>query len=232
MIVAIHQPAHLPWLGYLDRIARVDRFVFLDHVQFEKNSFTNRNRIKTAAGVGWLTVPVRQRGHTTSTIADMTIDETRPWRAKQIRTIEEAYRRTPGFAAAFPAISTWIADPTSIFADYCLSQLKGWLACTGIATPVVRSSELGIGGRKSDLVLDICEKLGADRYLSGPLGRGYLDEAAFAEAGVGIDWHTFTAPVYPQRFGDFVPNLSAVDHWMNTGDLAGLFSGRARYDVR
>lgn len=219
MIVSAHQPAHLPWLGYLDKIARSDVFVFLDDVQFEKNSFTNRNRIKTPQGVGWLTVPLLARGHMTGTIRDLRIDESRPWREKQIKTIAGAYRRAPAFTEVFPAVAAWIGDPTDHFADYCWNQLKGWLEHAAIGTRIVRSSDLGVTERKSDLVLELCRRLGADHYLSGALGRGYLDEASFAAAGITIEYQDFRHPTHPQLWGEFVSCLSAVDAWMNTGTL-------------
>src|SRR5215470_5119272 len=98
MVLTIHQPAYLPWLGYFDRIAQSDAFIFLDNVQFERNSFTNRNRIKTANGPIWLTVPVRLNGHLDQTILATEIDERRDWRRKHLRAIEQNYRRAPCFA--------------------------------------------------------------------------------------------------------------------------------------
>ena len=224
MILSAHQPAHLPWLGYLDKIARSDLFVFLDHVQFEKNSFTNRNRIRTPQGTAWLTVPLSTRGHMNGAIRDLRIDESRPWRERQIRTIAMAYRRAPAFDAVFPVIEGWISDPTDRFADYCFHQLQGWLRQAEIGTEVVRSSDLAPTARKSDLVLELCRRTGADRYLSGALGRNYLDEASFAAAGIAVEYQDFRAPIHPQLWGEFVPNLSAVDHWMNTGDLRTGFA--------
>lgn len=230
MIVSAHQPAHLPWLGYLDKIARSDVFVYLDDVQFEKNSFTNRNRIKTPQGIAWLTVPLHAKGHLSGTIRDLRIDDSRPWRLKQLKTIEVAYRRAPAFEAVFTQISAWIADPTPVFADYCWQQLQGWVAQAGLSTRLIRASSLGLVSRKSDLVLDICRSLGATRYLSGALGAGYLAEADFADAGITIEYQAFDCPPYPQLWGDFVPTLSALDYWMNLGRLPD-FDRRAGFNA-
>src|SRR5450631_1867991 len=101
MIVAIHQPAYLPWLGYFDRIAASDLFIFLDTVQFERNSFTNRNRIKTASGPIWLTVPVRLRGHMEKILNEIEIDNTKGWKKKHLRAVEQNYHRAPMFAKNF-----------------------------------------------------------------------------------------------------------------------------------
>lgn len=99
MILSIHQPAYLPWLGYFDRIARSDKFVYLDNVQFERNSFINRNRIKTANGPIWLTIPVRLKEHFNKTIADIEIDARQNWKRKHLRSIEQNYRHAPVPAA-------------------------------------------------------------------------------------------------------------------------------------
>lgn len=228
MIVSIHQPAYMPWLGYLDRIAKSDAFVFLDTVQFEKNSFTNRNRIKTPQGPGWLTLPVLSRGHIGRSLTELRIDPGRHWRRDHLRAIAMNYARARGFGTVFPTIERWFEGDEDRLCEICHGQLLEWLAHAGIGTRVVRASTLGIGSRKSQLVLDICRALGADIYLSGPLGRDYLNEAEFRDAGIEVTYHGFTAFEYPQLWGDFVPNLSALDYWMNSGELSSIFAAWAK----
>ena len=92
MMLSAHQPAYLPWLGYLDKIASADVFVFLDDVQFEKNSFINRNRIKTSQGAQWLTVPVRMKGHMYATLLNTSMDDSQPWRRKHLAAVALNYR--------------------------------------------------------------------------------------------------------------------------------------------
>jgi WbqC-like protein family len=224
VVVTIHQPAYLPWLGYLDRIARSDLFIFLDTVQFERNSFTNRNRIKTADGPLWLTVPVRLRDHLNTTIADVEIDGQRNWKRKHLSSIAQSYRHAPDFSSRYERLAAVYASDTSRLAELCFDQLKFWLAELDIATRVVRASELPVEGRNSELVLALCRHAGARAYLSGPFGRDYLQEHAFAEAGIEVRYHDYTHPHYPQLHGDFVPALGIVDYWMNCPD-AGLFGG-------
>ncbi|HEY6895646.1 MAG TPA: WbqC family protein [Rhodocyclaceae bacterium] len=218
MIVSIHQPAYLPWLGYLARIAASDVFVFFDTVQFEKNSFTNRNRIKTANGPIWLTVPVLQQGHMEKKLCEIEIDPRQDWRKKHLRSIEMSYRKAPRFDACFPRLQALYAEDAPLLADLCYRQLRFWLDELGITTRVVRASELDVTGQKSDLVLAICRHLGASHYISGPLGRGYLHEADFAAAGIGLSYQEFTHPVYPQLYGEFTPAMGVVDYWLNSGD--------------
>lgn len=217
MIVSIHQPAYLPWLGYLARIAASDVFVFLDVVQFEKNSFINRNRVKTAGGCLWLTVPVRARGHLSATLLDLEIDNRRDWRRKHLRTIDESYRRAPHYAANAEQLAALFATPENRLAELCFRHLQFWLEEFKIRTPILRASQLPVAGRKSDLVLALCEHLGATTYLSGPMGRHYLEKERFEARGVDVAYHNFSHPEYPQLHGEFIPAMSVVDYWMNCG---------------
>jgi hypothetical protein len=221
MILSAHQPAYLPWLGYFDKIARADVFVFLDTVQFEKNSFINRNQIKTPQGALWLTIPVKIKGHTSGSLLTTSMDDSRPWRLKHLRSIEMNYRKAARFDECFPKIEMLLATSESNLADFCWHQLQFWLAELSILdTRIVRSSELSITSAKSDLVLDLCRHFGAERYLSGALGRDYLVAADFCKAGIAVDYQSFRSPVYPQLWGEFIPNLGVLDWWMNVGPQA------------
>lgn len=219
MIISIHQPAYLPWMGYLARIAASDVFVYLDTVQFEKNSFTNRNRIKTANGPIWLTVPVLQQGHIGKPMLEIEIDQQQDWRKKHLRSIENNYRRAPRFAHGFPLLSALYGRPEQHLVELCFQQLLFWLEQLNIRTKIVRASELPVSGQKSDLVLALCRHLDASTYLSGPLGRGYLQEQDFGAAGIEVQYQQFVHPQYPQLYGEFVPAMAIVDYWMNSDNL-------------
>jgi hypothetical protein len=223
VILTAHQPAYLPWLGYLDKIARADVFVYLDTVQFEKNSYINRNRIKTPQGVQWLTIPVKMKGHLSMTLRDTESDATQRWQLKHLKAIAMNYRRAPHFTDCFARLERLIADAPANLSELCWSQLRFWLDEFAIATRVLRASELPVSGRKSDLILQLARHLGANHYLSGALGRGYLAADAFRDAGISVEYQDYQTPVYPQLWGDFVPNLSVVDYWMNCGPNAAPF---------
>lgn len=230
-ILAIHQPAYLPWLGYLDRIARVDVFAWLDTVQFEKNSYTNRNRVRTPDGrTLWLTVPLLTKGHTAKSIREMKINPTERWQEKHLKTLEQCYHRAPHFAAHFPEVRELIATATDDFAGLALRMLRHFLERLAIPTRIVPASELGATARKGELVLELCAKAGADRYLSGPLGREYLDPAAFAAQGIALEFHDFRHPEYPQAGPGFVPALGCVDALFNLGAAGtrSLLAGAGR----
>jgi len=227
VILSAHQPAYLPWLGYFDKIARADVFVFLDTVQFEKNSFINRNKIKTAQGPQWLTIPVRVKGHIQASLRETLIDDTQPWRSKHLKSLEMNYRKAPGFKECFPKIEQLFSIQQSNLAELCWQQLRFWVTEFRINTRIVRASEFQITSRKSQLILDLCQHFGAGKYLSGAMGRNYLDEDLFADSGMTIDYQDFRHPAYPQLWGNFEPYMCIVDYWMNCGsDIQHVMTGK------
>ena len=217
MMLSAHQPAYLPWLGYLDKIASADVFVFLDDVQFEKNSFINRNRIKTSQGAQWLTVPVRMKGHMYATLLNTSMDDSQPWRRKHLAAVALNYRKARFFDYAYPRLEVLLGAATQDLADFCWEQLRFWVAEFCIATRLVRQSQAPVEGTKSELVLNLCLQQGADAYLSGKLGRDYLDLASFEARGIDVRFQQFNPQPYPQLWGAFEPGLSVLDYWMNCG---------------
>ncbi len=218
MILTAHQPAYLPWLGYFNKIGNSDIFVLLDIVQFEKNGFINRNKIKGSQGAIWLTVPVRIKGHMTSSIAEIRIDNSQNWKQKHLNTIYFNYKKAVRFEELYPKLEKLYLSNHDLLIDLCYEQLLFWLSEIGVSKKIVRLSELGISSSKSDLILDICEALQAKQYISGALGRNYLEEEAFAREGIEIIYQDYRHPVYHQLWGDFVPNMSILDFWMNTAN--------------
>jgi hypothetical protein len=218
MIVSINQPAYLPWLGYFHRIALSDLHIVLDHVQFEKNSFTNRNRIRTAEGQQWLTVPVQTSGKFGELpIAELAIDNTRGWTRKHRDSIRQNYLKAAHyckheqfFEAVFSSQWQKLGDITKEITDYLLDKFE-------IRTPLRFSGAMNVPGRKSELLLNLCREVGANIYLSGPLGRGYLDENSFRGAGVEIIYDNFLHPVYHQLYEPFQSGMAAIDLLFNCG---------------
>lgn len=225
-MISIHQPAYQPWLGYLDRIRRADTFVFLDSVQFEKNSFTNRNKINTQTGPVWLTIPVKSKDHLVGNLSSLEIDNSKSWKKKHLRTIEQSYARAPYFGDRIDRIRKMYDVETTSFSDFCFSQLLEWLRIFNIQTPIVRSQTLDLQSNKSDLVLEICQRLEANKYLSGPFGKDYLELEKFAEHKIVVSFHEFEHPVYPQIHNKdaFVSHLSALDAYFNIQNLNSIWA--------
>lgn len=219
MIVAIHQPEHLPWLGFLDKARQADRFVLLDHVQYRKQYFQNRNRIRSSEGLIWLTVPVRIKGRHTQAINDVIIDnEGNPrWRWRCLQLLVHCYRKTPFFSRYTGFFEELYRRRWERLVELNEVIIRYLLETFSIPVPLVRSSELGVTAHKSDLNLEICKKVGATLYLSGVSGQEYLDLEKFRREGISVRFQEFHHPVYRQLHEPFVPCLSAVDLLFNHG---------------
>ena len=226
MKVAIHQPQYLPWLGYLAQWAAADVFVFLDTVQYEKNGWQNRNRIKTAAGPRWLTVPVHAR--LGAPIAAVEIDGAQPWRQRHLRAIENAYARAPLLARHHEALRRLYASEWPRLAPVAVATAE-WLARTaGIATPARLASTLDVDTTDpTGRLIALCRAVGADVYLAGRDGARYMDREAFERAGIRVLFQDYKHPEYAQLHGEFAPFLSGLDLLLTHGDdaLAILRSG-------
>ena len=219
MRIAIHQPHYLPWLGYLAKWAAADLFIFLDVVQYEKNGWQNRNRIKTPDGARWLTVPVHARLGTP--IAEVVIDGSRAWPARHLRAIEQAYARAAWLPAYRADLAELYARPWTHLAPLATASAL-WLARSiGITTPVRLASELHVtSADATGRLVALCRAVSADTYLAGADGARYMDLGQFAAAGIGVLAQRYEHPVYPQIHGEFVPFLSALDLLLATGDQA------------
>jgi hypothetical protein len=223
MILTGHQPNYLPYGGFFQKVARADRFLVVDTVQFVKRGsfgWMHRNRIRTKSPEGWdwISVPVLTKGRYAQRIDEAELDNATPWARKHWRALEWNYRRAPFFkdyAAEFRAL---YERPWTRFADLACAFLELLLRLLGLPRTVERTSALGISGEAADLILAMCRAVGADTYLSGVHGRDYLDPAAFERAGVRLVFQEWTCPSYPQCWpGPFVPNLSVVDLLFNVG---------------
>jgi hypothetical protein len=218
MIVSINQPAYLPWLGYFDRICRSDLHIVLDHVQFEKNSMVNRNRIRTPADSQMLTVPVQTAGRFGDiAINDMEIFNQGNWARKHWQAIRQNYSKSAYFSAHHDFLAdtyarTWrtLNEPLRHLTGYLLTSL-------GIGTRILYSSDLQVRGKRQDLIMNLCRHVEATTYISGPLGRNYLDSGQFKAAGITLLFHDYQHPVYPQCYPGFESHMSIIDLLFNCG---------------
>jgi hypothetical protein len=217
MLVAIHQPEHMPWLGFFEKMLRADAFVLLDHVQFSKGNFQNRNRVKNRDGAQWLTVPVVQQFGQRINEVEVAGDA---WRLKHWKTLVSCYARAAHFDEFAGEFEEFYRRPWSKLSELNVEAIRLLARAFGVEKKFIFSSTLGAVGQKSELVLNICKAVGASSYYSGRAGSTYLDADAFRRAGVEIVAQKFEHPVYEQLFKreqGFVPNLSAVDLLFNRG---------------
>lgn len=223
MRIAIAQPTYLPWLGYFDLIDQVDHFVVLDTVQFEKQSWQQRNRIKTPTGLQLLTVPVVFRGRLAQKIKDVEIRKPEFCR-DHLRAVELNYRRSPFFDAFYPRFSELLRSVSagSSLIDLNLALIEWLLGVIGIVTPLVRSSDLRVEGKRTALLACICRELGGECYLS-PIGSAayLLDEISMmTDHGVDVLFHSYQHPEYRQLFPPFQAHASVLDLLFNEGPRA------------
>jgi hypothetical protein len=221
MIITIHQPEHLPWLGLFNKIAKADKFVILDSVQYEKNYFQNRNRILGTNGVQWLSIPISNKGHMDGSIATTQIandPKNAKWRDKYLQTVKMSYGKYPYFNDVFPMLEKAINTDTDLFCEINMAIIRSFCDALNIHPEYIRSSELNVDGLKSSLILDICKEVGTDVYIAGPSGRDYLDMDSFADNEIRVVFNDYHHPEYPQRrTEEFVSHLSALDLFMNVG---------------
>ena len=229
--VAIAQPAFLSWAGWFDLADQVDLLIMLDDVAFSKQSWQQRNRIRTPRGLSYLTVPVRSAGRLGQRIIDTDLAHT-TFVEKFIRTISQNYKRAGYFADYYPefcavlersALSGRLVDLNCGMIDWLAAKL-------GVNTPRVRSSEIDVQGKRGAYVAKLCEFVGASRYISPPGAEDYLieDRAEFDTRSIAVQLHVYEHPAYQQCFQPFLPYASVLDLLLNEGQGAAeiMRSGR------
>ena len=219
--VAIVQSSYIPWKGYFDLIRAVDEFILLDEVQFTKRDWRSRNRIKTKDGLAWLTIPVESKGRYEQRICDTVIAST-DWGTRHWRTLCSAYARTAAFSTYAPAFEAiYLAPPSDHLSLVNRALIEAVCAALVITTPIRWSTEYDARPGRNERLIDLCVAAGATMYLSGPAARSYIDERAFAEAGVTVRFADYSGyPDYPQPHPPFEHAVSALDLLFCTGDRA------------
>ena len=218
MRVTILQPSYLPWLGFFEQMHRSDQFVLYDDVQFTRRDWRNRNRIRVQEGSVWLTVPVIQKNKYEQSLLETKIDNSTSWKRKHLESIRCHYSKTPFFNLYFPWCEKTFNREWNFLLDLSLETIQYLKEELKINTPLLRSSELGESGNKSERLISICKQLGATQYLSGESARNYISEKDFSDQGIGLEYQNYQHPEYPQRYEGFVPFLSTIDLLFNCGD--------------
>ncbi|MDR3636050.1 MAG: WbqC family protein [Isosphaeraceae bacterium] len=226
MNCVILQPSYIPWRGYFDLIQRADVFVFYDDVQYDKHGWRNRNRVKTAGGTKWLTIPVRSGGNVVegTPIRAIEIDSTQNWARKHWETIRQSYAKAPYFGRYRSMVEEFYAATPPLLADFTIETTVALARALGIEhTRFVRSSDLPATGAKTDRLVDLLTHLGATHYISGPSARDYMEDAKLAAAGITLEYIVYEYPEYPQLYPPFAPQVSVIDLLLMTGPDAPRF---------
>ncbi len=217
MKVVVLQPSYLPWLGYFDQIARADNFVFYDDVQFDKNGWRNRNKIKTPKGEQWLTVPVKLKNHMELPINKIEIDNGQNWRRKHLASLEINYTKARYFEDFHGFFTDLYARDWHYLVELSIYVIKEICGMMGLKRKFFFASGLNIFGERTERLVNICKHLGADCYLTGDAAKDYLQEDMFAKNSIKLEYQNYRHPQYRQLYGDFLPYMSIVDLLFNCG---------------
>ena len=234
--LAIIQPSYIPWRGYFHQIQKADVFMFYDDVQYDKHGWRNRNRIKTANGTIWLTIPVAARGNVVENTKILEIRcATKGWGRKHWMTLQQSYRKAPFFERYAPLLEEFYSRDEERLAELTIDLTRRLARELGIArTRFVRSSELqGIEGAATDRLIALLHAVGADHFISGPSARAYIDEAKLASARVRLEYMRYEYPEYEQLHPPYDPQVSILDLLFMRGEDAGeLIWGRRASEAR
>lgn len=218
MIIGILQPGYLPWLGFFEQMYRSDVFVLYDDVQYDKEGWRNRNRIKTANGVQWLTVPVLVRFLDHPLITEIRINNEVNWRKKHLASVKQSYGKAAFFEEYYELFEEAYSRDWNFLIDLDLYFIMKLAECLDMKEKkILRSSDLPIKGGQIERLIHLCKHFGADTFYEGAAGRNYIDEGAFLKEGVRVEFQDYDHPIYSQLYGEFIPNLSVIDLLFNHG---------------
>ncbi len=222
MRVSIHQPDYLPWIPFFHKIKWADVFVLLDNAQYGKNKYHNRNRVRTAQGWTFLSIPISHSSYGTP-ICDVSLPPDGAWRRKHLRTIELSYTRAGAFGEYIGFLRELYETSWSRLVDLNERIIRFLSSAFGLEAKIMRSSDLSLdpGLRGTRRLVEIVKTLGGSHYLSGPSGQRYLDVSLFEREGIGIEFQEYVPCTYRQLHGEFIPGLSAIDLLLNEGGRRG-----------
>ena len=218
MIAAGHQPNYLPWLGFFDKMRRSDLFIIEDNVQFERQGFTNRNKILTSEGVRWISVPMEHANKPLLINEVKIANKSEPnWGKRHWLTLNHNYCKTPYWSDFSDFFKETYEQEWTMLIDLNMHLIKGIMGFLKIDKPLVLGSSLGASGKKTELIIAQCKQLGADVQLAGNGCKDYIDYKRFEQEGIKLIFQEFSHPIYTQTCPGFVPGLSIVDYLFCTG---------------
>ena len=219
MRIGILQPGYLPWLGFFEQMYKSNIFVIYDDVQYDKHGWRNRNRIKIANGIQWLTVPVLVNFKEHPLVNEVRIDNKINWRKKHLFSIRQNYSKAPFFEKYLNIFEDAYSKDWEYLVDIDMHFIVKLAECLGMSDKeIVRSSSLNVTGDTIERLIRICKIFNANTFYEGSSGRNYIDETLFAEHGIKIEYQDYKHPVYNQLYGDFIPYLSVIDLLYNHGE--------------
>ena len=217
MILTAHQPTYLPWAGLFHKIILADKFVSFNKVQYVPKDWINRNKIKGSNGEITLSVPVKHKNHFQSTIFDIEIDNTRDWKKKHWNSIFMSYKKSNYFLKYIDFFEDLYSKDWFKIHELNEYILKWVLSELDINIEFLLASDYNFEGKKNLLILDMCKKLKAEKFIFGEQGGNYADIKLFKENRISIFFQKYKQHTYAQLYGSFIPNLSVIDILFNSG---------------
>jgi hypothetical protein len=228
--LAIVQSNYIPWKGYFDLINSVDEFILFDDVQYTRHDWRNRNKIKTAHGVIWLTIAIEVKGRFFQKIREARASD-RHWQATHWKSITQAYSKARYFAQYRECLEElYHSSSAQYLSEINYTFLSTLCSLLGIHTPMAWSSDYDLPPGKTERLVALCQQAGATEYVSGPAAKSYLDETLFAKEGIGVQWMDYSDyPEYSQLFPPFEHAVSVIDLLFNEGPNAWRYLKSFQY---
>ena len=221
MILSAHQPYFAPFPGFFYKAWMSDLFVILDDVQFPQGTtWISRNRFKSHQGALWITVPVWKKGMGLQKISEVRICHEGRWAKKHVESLKTAYRKAPYLAEHLGFLEEMFSEKNEKLMDLNLALIQYLMKALDIQAKTVLLSDLNVPSSGSRRLVDVCKKLGAGQFIAQTPAKKFIDEKLFLDAGVALNFFNPPAPIYPQLWGDVIPNLSTLDLVLNCGPKA------------
>lgn len=218
MRAVILQPGYLPWIGYFEQMNRAEIFVHATNLQYTRQDWRSRNRIKTRKGWQWLTVPVKSKGQYYVPINEIRINNDIPWAKGHMNLLRENYREAPYFSDYVPFFEDTYTRRWDLLVDLDIHIINYLRDVLGINVRTVDIVDLDLGEEdRNTRIIKTCQRLGAATYLSGTAARDYIKPELFEEAKINLEFQDYVHPVYPQLHGPFIPYMSVIDLLFNCG---------------
>lgn len=218
MIISTYQPFFAPFLGFFSKASRCHTMVLLDDVRFPQgSSWLNRNRFKNDKGKLRITIPVWKKSRDFQKINQVKICGDGNWRKKHLISLKTSYTHAPYFCEHLHFVESIFSDKYNNLFDLNLAVIKYLMKQLDIATELILLSDLAVSAQGTELLVKICQKLGATSYLIQTSAKKFLNLSSFAAAKIQLIFFDPPSPIYPQLWGNFIPNLSAFDLIFNCG---------------
>ncbi len=213
----ILQPHYIPYCGFFKLIETADIFVIFDNVQFQTRSWQHRNKIKTPDGFKWLSVPVIKNSG--QKIQDVKIQNTVNWQKKHWSSIIHSYSKSKYFKDYKDFFQDVYSKKWHSIVDLNIHIINFLIEELGFSTKFIKASELDVSGKKSELLINICKKIGATHYHSNMGSKTYMDQEMhlFDDAEIRVSYMEYKHPIYTQLFGEFTEYMSVLDVLFNHG---------------